>query len=97
MNVPDAFNKLSNPLHQDWQVVYATLDEALADCPTLLSPAEKLTAKEFIDQALGGQYSDEELMNMWNNQTLGGQGGFCIESGIRHFLINLRSALIASM
>jgi hypothetical protein len=48
MDVPAAFDKLTNPLHQDWQIVYATFDEALADCPKLLTAAEKLMAKGFL-------------------------------------------------
>jgi hypothetical protein len=96
MKIPPAFDKLSNMFHQDWDIVFNSLDEAISESARPLTRDEKTAAKEFLDQILTGRYSDADLAEMWN-ETSGGAGGFCIESGATWFLDRLRTALIESL
>jgi hypothetical protein len=95
MLVPTAFDRLSSAFHQDWDVAFSSLEEAIQESVRGLTLDEKIAATAFLNQVLNGGHSNAQLVDMWN-KTSGGAGGFCIESGASWFLEKLRPALIES-
>lgn len=100
MTIPDAFDKIANTFHQDTHLFYKTLDDAVRASLVELTPEEMLIAKEYLDDLLSKNYSDEQLVAIWD-QTLGGAGGFGISRGnegdAAGFLSLIRAALVSSL
>ena len=100
MTIPEAFIKISNMFHQDLDLIFESVDEAVLASVSELTAEERLVAKNYLDELLSGNYTDEQLADIWD-RTPGGSGGFGIrsdkEGGAAYFLGMLRSALESSL
>jgi hypothetical protein len=96
----DAFDKLANSLHQDTLLVHGTLDAAIRVSVRSMSPSERTALTSYLDELLGGAYTDQHLADVWNRSPAG-SGGFEIlsegEGGAAWFFGQLRNAVAASL
>ena len=96
MDMPPEFIDISQTFHQDTELIYETLDEAIENSLMLLSQEGKIVAKEYLDEILNGQLNDIQLARIWNSTPAnsGGFGFFEEEgNGVRILLEKIRDAL----
>ena len=94
--MPPEFIDISQTFHQDTELIYETLDEAIENSLMLLSQEGKIVAKQYLDEILNGQLNDIQLARIWNSTPAysGGFGFFEEEgNGVRILLEKIRDAL----
>jgi hypothetical protein len=76
MEIPEAFLKLSNMFHQDRDLIFGSVEEAISASIYDLTLEEKLIAKKYLDELLSGNYNDEQLVSIWNKTPGGADSAF---------------------
>lgn len=75
MNMPPEFIDISQTFHQDTELIFDTLDEAIENSIMPLSNEGKIVAKKYLDELLNGSMDDIQLARIWN-ATPANSGGF---------------------
>jgi len=85
--VPAIFEHISSSFHQDVLEVYPSLEEALIDYLSWVSPSDLRVLRAFLDELLSGSYSIRDLSNIWDKA---GSDWYFSDGMIRHFLDLMR-------
>lgn len=96
MMIPDAFNKIANSFHQDTHLFHKSLDSAIRGSIAELTPEQMRIAKNYLDELLSGNYSREQLIDIWLKSPAG-SGGFGMPDPPEGFLNKIRAALESSI
>jgi 2-keto-3-deoxy-6-phosphogluconate aldolase len=65
MQPPDAFLEFTAYFHQDLFAVYPSIEEAMRDAGSFLTPNQLAEVKAFLDKLIAGPYTNEELVSIW--------------------------------
>ena len=65
--VPQAFDQIQSYLHQDYDIVHGSLENALDAYVRGIRKADREPLGTFLDLVLKGDYSGGELKNLWFN------------------------------
>jgi hypothetical protein len=66
MTKPFAFQKLCRQFSQDIVLIASSREELLLIITQALTRQERVQLKKELDNLLGGEYSDEQLLAVWN-------------------------------
>jgi hypothetical protein len=90
MQIPDAFYDFCLLLHQDSFDLYGREDQDLAAGPLrYMSKEQKIALRTFLDHLLTGNYSDEELQEIYCR----GDADIGFRSGLRYFFRLVRDTI----
>lgn len=96
MDMPPEFIDIAQTFHQDTELLFDTLDDAIKSSISELSKEGKIVAKKFLDYLLNGQLNDVQLARIWNSTpAMSGGFGFFEEegNGVRILLTKILEAL----
>jgi hypothetical protein len=65
MAVPDGFKNVCREFHQDWNLEYQSIEDAVASALDTLSEKDVAVVKSFLDELLSGRYDTDELQRIW--------------------------------
>ena len=69
MRVPVQFEKIFGLFHQDFDLLYPSLEKGVETIVDWLRLKGNLAAKAYIDDLIYGDYSDDQLKGLWNHST----------------------------
>jgi hypothetical protein len=91
MKVPHEFTHLVTGFHADSNIGIETVEEWIASVVRdWTTPETRKVVRAFLDEVLSGDYSDEELEDLWMTP---GPSVNLSKGGHRHFLAEIRKAL----
>lgn len=64
---PDAFTWACRRFHEDIGILCPTFDSMAAFALQGVKPSEHKTLADYLDRLLSGEYTDDELKELWNN------------------------------